>query len=503
MSGAGPAAPPRSEKGEATGPLMVAGCGSAGAAGDGGAAVEAQLAFPSGVAVDAEGRVLIADHANHRIRMVDGSGVIRTVAGEGVRGCSGDGGPAVRAALGFPTSVAVTADGAMFIVDEMSRRVRRVGGDGVITTVAGDGARGGAGDGGSALEAELSSPCAAVAGQDGALFVGDAGTCSVRRIGPDGVISTVLSAAESAGTKERAVPAPFVPAGLAVDDAGCLYVADPAGRRLLRLERDGGVSLLAAPGPAKAPVSVDWQAPCAVAVDADGSLYVADHTAHRVWRLAAGRAEVLVSGGEQAQTGPAAGDGLAYPSGLAIDTGGRRLLVADNFHHRVVALSLPAVPQTRPGPSERDGIAERRPVPADLLVKQEVGVEVRAGQGQWFHIRVSSSQAWEPGRVTHRFTAPTGFVFDGQASCAYYRVDGGVLPGEDLAVDVADAGRTLRVIHEPRLNTPGHPAAALVYTVGARAVADAVPGRVTDGRAVIAGHPGTAMKATVLGDDDI
>ncbi|MFE9360296.1 hypothetical protein ACFYPB_40360 [Streptomyces olivaceoviridis] len=104
--------------------------------------------------------------------------------------------------------------------------------------------------------------------------------------------------------------------------------------------------------------------------------------------------------------------------------------------------------------------------------------------------------------MTHRFTAPTGFTFDGQASCAYYRADGTVVAGGDLGVEVADGGRTLLVTHEPRLNMPDHPAAALVYTVGVQAVADAVPGRVTDGRAVVAGHRGVALKATVLGDDD-
>ncbi|MFE9360297.1 hypothetical protein ACFYPB_40365 [Streptomyces olivaceoviridis] len=379
MSGAARVAASVSEAGEMVAPVIVAGCGTAGGGGDGGAAVAAALAFPAGVAVEAGGGIVIADHANHRVRVVDRSGVISTVAGDGVRGFAGDGGPAVSARLGFPSSVAVVGDGTVFVADAMNRRVRRIGADGVIVTVAGDGTRGSGGDGGPALQAQFVSPCAVAAGGDGTLFVGDAGACTVRRIGADASVATVLSVAGATDGEAGVVAGPFVPAGLAVDAAGRVYVADPSGRRLVRRDQDGTVSLLAGPGAGEKAVGVDWQAPCAVAVDTDGTLYVADQTAHRVWRLASGQAHVFAGAGREAPSGPGGGQELAYPSGLAVDVGSRRLLVADNFHHRVVAFPLPALRRTSADDGERGTAPQPPPIVADLLVKQEGGLELRPG----------------------------------------------------------------------------------------------------------------------------
>ncbi|WP_235459067.1 NHL domain-containing protein [Streptomyces olivochromogenes] len=530
-------------------PVTVAGNGTAGFSGDDGPAPEARLAFPADVAVGG-GAVFIADHANHRIRRIDGSGVLTTVAGDGLRGFAGDGADAVRARLGFPSALAVGPDGAVFFADEMNHRVRRIDPSGVVDTVAGDGTRGGDGDGGPADRARLDAPCALAVDGTGALYIGEAGSPRVRRIDGDGVISTVVTAsgrsadAGTAGSGTADAGDAFVPAGLATDAAGQLYIADPAGRRVLLLRRDGTLRVLAGPpGGSGGALEVDWSAPCAVAVDAQGAVHVADLNGHRVWRLADGAATVMAgpdpatdAAVEADAVSEAAATSLAYPCGLAVDPAGR-LLVADNFHHRIAALPLTAAPsrgagkpgnEKKPGGKRKPG-GEKKPEPEpervkkpepepegerapqghpvpqghpDLLVRQEVGVEIPRGASELIHVRVSSTDPWVPGRVEHRFTAPTGFVFDGRATCAYYRADRTVLPGGTATAAVRDGGRELAVTDEPRLNTPDHPAAALVYTLGIRALPDAEPGRYTDGRAVVAGAPEVRLKASVLEDDE-
>src|SRR2546423_282466 len=116
---------------------LVAGRGVAGYLGDGGPATAASLQYPTGVALDHDGNVFIADAANHRIRRIDPDGTITTVAGTGVAGFAGDGGPATEAKLHKPTGVAVSRKGELFIADEYNHRIRRVGPHRTTSTVAG------------------------------------------------------------------------------------------------------------------------------------------------------------------------------------------------------------------------------------------------------------------------------------------------------------------------------------------------------------------------------
>ena len=131
----------------------VAGSFSHGFSGDGGPAVSAQLDmkhFTGGVAVDMAGNVYIADTGNHRVRKIDTNGIVSTAAGNGAPGLSGDGGAATNASLFAPTGLGLDAAGILYIIDTGNQRIRRVGLDGIITTVAGNGARGFSGDGGLA-----------------------------------------------------------------------------------------------------------------------------------------------------------------------------------------------------------------------------------------------------------------------------------------------------------------------------------------------------------------
>jgi glucose/arabinose dehydrogenase len=171
----------------------VAGTGTPGYSGDGGAATAAQLFAPSGVAALPDGGYLIADTGNSRVRRVSSAGTITTVAGTGTPGFSGDGGPATAAQLGqnSPYTVAVTGDGGFLIGDEVNRRVRRVSPTGIITTVAGTGVQGSSGDGGAATAAQLNVPTGVATTPDGGFLIADEFAHRVRRVSPTGAITTV------------------------------------------------------------------------------------------------------------------------------------------------------------------------------------------------------------------------------------------------------------------------------------------------------------------------
>jgi sugar lactone lactonase YvrE len=162
----------------------VAGDGSFGFSGDGGPATNAQLAGPNGVAVDAAGNLYIADINNHRVRKVSTSGTITTVAGNGTPGFSGDGGPATNARLRPPTGVAVDAAGNLYIADIFNQRVRKVSTSGTITTVAGTGIYGFSGDGGPATNARLAYPSGVAVDAAGNLYIADQNNHRVRKVAP-------------------------------------------------------------------------------------------------------------------------------------------------------------------------------------------------------------------------------------------------------------------------------------------------------------------------------
>ena len=266
----------------------VAGTGERGYSGDGGPAVEALL-IASGVAVDRAGNLYIADTYNSRIRRVDSTGTITTVVGSGEFGYSGDGGPAVEAALGYVRGVAVDGAGNLYIADANNSRIRRVDLTGIITTVAGSGEFGYSGDGGPAVEAALG--LAGYLGEvavDGAgnLYIADTYNARIRRVDSTGTITTVVGSGEfgDSGDGGPAVEATLgdVSGGLAVDGAGNLYIADNNNHRIRKVDSTGTITTIAGSGeygysgdggPAVEAALAD---PKSVAVDGAGNLYFAD-----------------------------------------------------------------------------------------------------------------------------------------------------------------------------------------------------------------------------------
>src|SRR5438876_1100136 len=191
---------------------LSAGTGNPGYRRDGGLAVLANLAHPTGVAVDAAGNLFIADAQNNRIRRVTPDGIITTVAGSGISGL-GDGGAAFWAQLNHASGAALDA-GNLFIADTLNHRIRKVTPDGIITTVAGSGTGGFSGDRGPAVSAQLNFPYSVAVDASGNLFIADTGNDQIRKV-TDGIIMRVAGNGDGGFSLEQL----YVPTGAAVDAA--------------------------------------------------------------------------------------------------------------------------------------------------------------------------------------------------------------------------------------------------------------------------------------------
>ncbi|MEV7139608.1 RICIN domain-containing protein [Streptomyces tauricus] len=335
--------------------ITVAGTGDAGAAGDDGPAVVAQLDRPYGLAMDSTGTLYFSDHNNHRVRKVTTDGRIRTVAGTGTAGSGGDRGPALSAQLDGPREVAVDRVGNLYIADTDNHRIRKVTADGQIGTVAGTGTAGFSGDEGLAVDAELNCPYGVAVDSTGNLYIADTDNHRVRQVTPDGHIRTVAGTGPP-GFSGDGGPAAAAqlnsPYGVALDGAGDLCITDAENHRVRRVAGDGTISTVAGTGtdgfsgdggPA---ASAQLDFPLGVVADATGTLYVSDHNNHRVRRVAGDGTISTVAGtgtdGFSGDGGPAASARLNYPFGLAVDCVGA-LYIADYLNNRVRKVAADAM----------------------------------------------------------------------------------------------------------------------------------------------------------------
>jgi hypothetical protein len=287
----------------------VAGTGAAGFSGDGGPATQARLAFPFSVVVDAAGNLLIADTDNKRVRKVNPAGMISTVVGTGKLGFSGDGGPATEARLNFPTLMATDLAGNLFISDGDNNRVRKVSPEGLITTVAGTGKAGFSGDGGPATEAQLYWPRGLAVDATGNLFIADHYNHRIRKMSPDGIITTMagsgldapargVSAGDGGLATEARLNGPF---GLALDGAGNVFFSELGdlfgankGYRVRKVSAAGIITTVAGSdaggfsGDGGLAIAARLNTPSGVAVDSAGNLFIGDGGNSRVRKVDAG-----------------------------------------------------------------------------------------------------------------------------------------------------------------------------------------------------------------------
>ena len=277
---------------------QVIGNGSSGYSGDGGPASSARLFGPGGVAVDSQGNIFIADTYNNRIRKV-ASGVITTIAGNGTFGDSGDGGTAINATVGQPTGITVDSHGNVYFVDNYYYyyyafpRIRGISTAGYIITVAGSTA-GFSGDGGSTTSAQLSpNPGGIAVDSNGSLYIADTHNCRIREVS-GGIINTVAG------------------------NGACAYSGDGGNATAASLNLPGDVM-----------------------VDTGGNLYISDSENNRIRKVAGGVITSIAGNGTDSyggDGGPATAAEMSQPSGVAVDSGGN-LFIADPGNNRVREVS--------------------------------------------------------------------------------------------------------------------------------------------------------------------
>jgi sugar lactone lactonase YvrE len=319
-----------------------------------GTAIQGYMYGPEGIAVDAAGNLFFADTYNGRVLKVSPSGMISTVA----------------ARLTDPGFIALDQAGNLFIKESSygdANRVRKLSPAGLLTTVAGSGTPGSSGDGGPATEARLYGPGGLAVDAAGNLFIADHYNSRIRKVSPDGIITTVAGSGPAAGeslsppfsrgdgglaTKAR-LNGPF---GLALDRAGNLFVSEASevgGWQVRKVSPDGIITTVAgsdAPGfsgdggPA---TQARLNQPTGVAVDTAGNLFIADGGNHRIRKVDAnGIISTVAGNGTERYAGdgaPATATGLGWPRSLAVDAVGN-LLIADAGGERVLKLFGVAAP---------------------------------------------------------------------------------------------------------------------------------------------------------------
>lgn len=333
----------------------VAGNGYCSYGGDQGDATNAALDTPYGVAVGLDDEFYIADTGNCVVRAVS-NGTISTFAGNGRCGAAGDGGIATSAELNLPVDVAVDATGRVFIADYANCRVRQVIA-GVITTLAGSGTCGYSGDGGQAAAASLSNLHGVATDERGTVYIADSGNCRVRMIA-DGVITTVAGsgACGYAGDGGLATDAGVAPQDVAVDRQGRLFIADANNCRV-RMVSDGIITTIAGIGPDPATrlchatgdeglaTNAMLEYPLSIAVSKRGEVFIAETNDCRVRDIEKGVIRTVAgigkdpglhecALGDPGEGGLASRASLGYPYGIALDRAGN-LFIADSFNSRI------------------------------------------------------------------------------------------------------------------------------------------------------------------------
>jgi len=221
----------------------IAGTGVSGFSGDGGPALKAQFNFPNHLVADGTGNLFIADTANHRVRKISTQGVITTVAGTGKSGFSGDGGPAIEAELGAPAAIAVDSDSNVYIAEFFNHRIRKIATDGIITTIAGTGTPGYNGDGKPAIESQIGEPTGVAVDRSGYVYISDHVNMRIRVVTPSGIMHTVAGTGNRGHTGDGgpAVKAQTSnPDIIAFGPNGNLFIPDHLNavvRKLIRVEK--------------------------------------------------------------------------------------------------------------------------------------------------------------------------------------------------------------------------------------------------------------------------
>ncbi len=264
----------------------IAGTGTAGFSGDGAAATAANISGPNGIAVDGLGNIYFADQVNQRVRKISTSGIINTIAGNGTAGYTADAVPATTSELNYPSGIACDAAGNVYIADYFNNRIRKVNTSGIISTVAGTGAAGYTGDGTAATGAKLNQPVGVALDASGNLLIADNQNHAVRTVNTSGIISTLAGTGTAGATGDGAAATAALlnlPSGVAADGAGNIYIADKGNNKVRKI-MSGIMSTVAGngtgayTGDGNVATAAQLYAPTGVVTDAAGNLYITDNS---------------------------------------------------------------------------------------------------------------------------------------------------------------------------------------------------------------------------------
>ncbi len=302
-----------------------------------GAGTAAQFNFPQGVAVDVDGNVYVADRNNNKIRKITPAGVVSTLAGSGTEGDAE--GSGIDAQFSRPAGVAVDVDGNVYVADSGNDKIKKITPAGVVTALAGSNTTGAAD--GSGTTAQFHFPVGVGVGVDGNVYVADYNNHKIRKITSDGTVSTLAGSGTFGDTDGSGTAAQFDgPEGVTVDVDGNVYVADRENRKIRKITPDGVVSTLAGSGEFGdvdgSGTAAKFNGPGGVAVDANGNVYVADELNHKIRKITPdGVVTTLAGSGTE---GDAEGSGSAAqfnrPEGVAVDASGN-VYVSDRGNHKI------------------------------------------------------------------------------------------------------------------------------------------------------------------------
>jgi len=296
----------------------------------------ARFNYPSGMAIDNEGNLYVSDYSNHSIRRITPDGSVTTFAGTGQPG--EEDGQRLSATFNNPYGLALDGDGNLYVSDVSNHRIRKIGTDGMVTTLAGK--RQGFSDRKGTL-AMFNHPYGVAVDKSGNVFVADSYNNRIRMITPDGSTSTLAGNGKDGFVDGPGGDAEFyVPIGLALDDAGNLYVGDEGNSSVRKITQDGTVATLAGSGKFSFADGVGrnaiFNAPGAIAIDSENNLFVADYLNNCIRKVSPDGEVRKIAG--NLEKGFADGDPseaeFHYPFGIAVDGKGV-VYVADQYNHRI------------------------------------------------------------------------------------------------------------------------------------------------------------------------
>ena len=405
----------------------IAGNGSASFSGDGGLATNASLNQAYGMVRDGIGNLYFSDFTNNRIRKIDASGTITTIAGNGIASSTGDGGLASNATINAPSGLAIDAAGNIYISETFAHKIRKITiNTGIITTFAGTGIAGFVGNGSSATTARLNNPVGLAFNNSGVLFIADALNNRVRKISTSGIITTVVGTgvATSTGDGLTATSATInYPSGITFDATGNLYLSEFFGNRIRKIDLTNIISTIAGTGVQGfsgdngLAISANISNPYGLIFDNSGSLLIADHANNRIRKI---NSDGIISTVVGNNLGGYNGDGIAptnaslFNPTFVITDAQNNLYISEYSNNRIRKVSPNSVASTVPTITATPTAVC---LGASSTLTIASGILNGASNWKWYSGNCGSILAGTGNSITVSPTTETNYYVRGEGGC--------------------------------------------------------------------------------------